>query len=134
MPEAPAATSVLSTTSTSVPFWAACQAVDRPWTPAPMTRRGVEEGRDSGMLLPPGQCYWRIGTADPKSIEGEGQGGRANPAPGQLGPTSAGSMVLCNLDPADPRPLLGRCWVSTARRRPRGKLHTRRAPGEGMCD
>src|SRR5690348_1620464 len=38
MPEAPAATSVLSTTSTSSPFCARCQAVDRPWTPAPMTR------------------------------------------------------------------------------------------------
>src|ERR671918_528299 len=38
MPEAPAATSVLSTTSTSSPCSARCQAVDRPWTPAPMTR------------------------------------------------------------------------------------------------
>src|SRR5687768_12752390 len=38
MPEAPAATPVLSTTSTSSPRSARCQAVDRPWTPAPITR------------------------------------------------------------------------------------------------
>src|SRR5918998_6015968 len=38
MPEAPAAMSVLSTTSTSSPCSARCQAVDRPWTPAPITR------------------------------------------------------------------------------------------------
>src|SRR5918999_518597 len=38
MPDAPAATSVLSTTSTSSPCSARCQAVDRPWTPAPITR------------------------------------------------------------------------------------------------
>src|ERR1700761_3537268 len=85
MPDAPAATSVLSTTRTSVPFWAACQAVDRPWTPAPMTRSGVEEGRDSGMLLPPGQCYWRIGTADRNSSERGRQGGVSRSAAGQAG-------------------------------------------------
>src|SRR5919106_3265067 len=38
MPEAPAAMPVLSTTSTSSPCLARCQAVDSPWTPAPMTR------------------------------------------------------------------------------------------------
>src|SRR5918997_3804903 len=38
MPEAPAAMSVLSTTSTSSPCSARCQAVERPWTPAPITR------------------------------------------------------------------------------------------------
>src|ERR1700745_3468891 len=108
MPEAPAATSVLSAASTSVPFWAACQAVDRPWTPAPMTRRGVEEGRDSGMLLPPGQCYWRIGTADRNSSERGRQGAslgapRARPAWGWRGPVET------------------------------GKLHTRCTPGEEMC-
>src|SRR4051812_2050864 len=38
MPEAPAATPVLSTTSTSSPAAPRCQAVDSPWTPAPITR------------------------------------------------------------------------------------------------
>src|SRR5918995_5316245 len=38
MPEAPAATPVLSTTRTSSPASARCQAVESPWTPAPITR------------------------------------------------------------------------------------------------
>src|SRR4051794_6420121 len=38
MPEAPAATPALSTTRTCSPCWARCQAVERPCTPAPMTR------------------------------------------------------------------------------------------------
>src|SRR3982751_4002262 len=38
MPDAPAATPSLSTTSTSSPAAARCHAVDRPWTPAPITR------------------------------------------------------------------------------------------------
>src|SRR5512133_2348910 len=38
MPEAPAATPVLSTTRTCSPCSARCQAVERPCTPAPMTR------------------------------------------------------------------------------------------------
>ena len=38
MPEAPAAMPVLSTTRTSSPSAARCHAVERPWTPAPMTR------------------------------------------------------------------------------------------------
>src|SRR5215207_4478208 len=42
MPDAPAATAVLSTTSTCSPRSARCQAVERPCTPAPMTRYGTE--------------------------------------------------------------------------------------------
>src|SRR5512133_2950822 len=38
MPEAPAATPVLSTTRTCSPCRARCQAVERPCTPAPITR------------------------------------------------------------------------------------------------
>src|SRR5919199_4122826 len=49
MPEAPAATPFLSTTSTSWPCWARCQAVDRPWTPAPMTRCLAEGGTVGGI-------------------------------------------------------------------------------------
>src|ERR1700690_4056366 len=47
MPEAPAATLVLSMTSTSSPALARCQAVERPGTPAPMTSVGVKAGRTS---------------------------------------------------------------------------------------
>src|SRR5581483_12114091 len=54
MPEAPAATAVLSTTITCSPWRARGQAVDRPGTPAPMTRVGTEEGRRSGMGAAPG--------------------------------------------------------------------------------
>src|SRR4051794_41611235 len=48
MPEAPAATPVLSTTTTSSPALARCQAVERPWTPAPTTRCLTEAGREGG--------------------------------------------------------------------------------------
>src|SRR3954469_22266288 len=48
MPDAPAATPVLSTTTTSSPALARCQAVDRPWTPAPITRCLTEGGREGG--------------------------------------------------------------------------------------
>src|SRR3954464_3628773 len=48
MPEAPAATPVLSTTTTSSPALARCQAVERPWTPAPTTRCLTEAGREDG--------------------------------------------------------------------------------------
>src|SRR4051794_35120502 len=48
MPEAPAATPVLSTTTTSSPALARCQAVERPWTPAPITRCLTEAGREGG--------------------------------------------------------------------------------------
>src|SRR6266536_3490806 len=41
MPEAPAATPVLSTTRTCSPCRARCQAVESPCTPAPITRYGV---------------------------------------------------------------------------------------------
>src|SRR4029453_4011692 len=41
MPDAPAATPVLSTTRTCSPRWARCQAVESPCTPAPITRYGV---------------------------------------------------------------------------------------------
>src|SRR4051812_8058247 len=41
MPEAPAATAVLSTTRTCSPCRARCHAVDSPCTPAPITRYGV---------------------------------------------------------------------------------------------
>src|SRR4051812_10135496 len=41
MPEAPAATPVLSTTRTCSPCAARCQAVESPCTPAPITRYGV---------------------------------------------------------------------------------------------
>src|SRR5688500_7804087 len=44
MPDAPAAIAVLSTTTTSVPLRARCQAVERPWTPAPITSTDTEEG------------------------------------------------------------------------------------------
>src|SRR5215218_6828693 len=42
MPDAPAATRALSTTSTSSPCSARCQAVESPWTPAPTTRLATE--------------------------------------------------------------------------------------------
>src|SRR3954451_13470378 len=48
MPDAPAATPVLSTTRTSSPAFARCHAVDRPWTPAPTTRCLTEAGREGG--------------------------------------------------------------------------------------
>src|SRR3954453_17864261 len=48
MPEAPAATPVLSTTTTSSPARARCQAVERPWTPAPTTRGLTELGGEGG--------------------------------------------------------------------------------------
>src|SRR5690242_16234992 len=49
MPDAPAATPVLSTTRTSSPALARCQAVDRPCTPAPTTRCLTEAGRVGAM-------------------------------------------------------------------------------------
>src|SRR6266545_2253334 len=48
MPEAPAATPVLSTTSTSSPCCARCHAVDSPCTSAPMTRVFAERMSVSG--------------------------------------------------------------------------------------
>ena len=42
------ATPVLSTTSTSSPERARCQAVESPWTPAPTTRKRTDEGSWSG--------------------------------------------------------------------------------------
>src|SRR3954453_10691706 len=54
MPEAPAATPVLSTTRTSSPALARCQAVERPWTPAPMTRCLADAGREGGTGAPSG--------------------------------------------------------------------------------
>src|SRR5512133_3697478 len=50
MPEAPAATPVLSTTRTCSPCWARCQAVERPCTPAPMTRYAAVRMSVSGRL------------------------------------------------------------------------------------
>src|ERR1700733_3617449 len=50
MPEAPAATSVLSITSTCPPCWARCQAVDSPWTPAPTTSVGMVAGREVAVI------------------------------------------------------------------------------------
>src|SRR6476661_2720650 len=59
MPDAPAATPVLSTTRTSSPAFARCHAVDRPWTPAPTTRCLTEGGRVGGMRSAPlGVAYW----------------------------------------------------------------------------
>src|SRR5690348_2034718 len=56
MPDAPAATPVLSTTRTSSPALARCQAVDRPCTPAPTTRCLTEAGRVGAMgSLPSGR-------------------------------------------------------------------------------
>src|SRR3954454_5668152 len=52
MPDAPAATPVLSTTSTSSPRSARCQAVERPWTPAPMTRCLTERSPISKGTVP----------------------------------------------------------------------------------
>src|SRR3954447_292509 len=56
MPDAPAATPVLSTTTTSSPALARCQAVERPWTPAPTTRCLTEAGRVGGTGLLRTQC------------------------------------------------------------------------------
>src|SRR3954466_1234737 len=53
MPEAPAATPVLSTTRTSSPALARCQAVESPWTPAPTTRCLAEAGRGGGTVSGP---------------------------------------------------------------------------------
>src|ERR687888_848023 len=44
MPDAPAPTPVLSTTRTSSPRSARCQAVESPWTPAPMTSTETDGG------------------------------------------------------------------------------------------
>src|ERR1700722_4504288 len=52
MPDAPAATAVLSTTRTSSPAAARCHAVERPCTPAPMTRYGIDDGTVSGTSSP----------------------------------------------------------------------------------
>src|SRR4051812_34716947 len=51
MPDAPAATPVLSSTSTSSPSAARCQAVDSPWTPAPTTSVRTEPGSWFDMRL-----------------------------------------------------------------------------------
>src|ERR1044072_798326 len=51
MPDAPAATPALSTTTTSSPAAARCQAVDSPWTPAPITRWRAEPGRSVKSVL-----------------------------------------------------------------------------------
>src|SRR3954470_5433085 len=59
MPEAPAATPVLSTTTTSSPALARCHAVERPWTPAPMTRCLTEAGREGGTEAPTHWCCLR---------------------------------------------------------------------------
>src|SRR6478735_11231627 len=68
MPDAPAATPVLSTTRTSSPAFARCHAVDRPWTPAPTTRCLTEGGRVGGMRSAPlGVAYWA--TTLPNSSE-----------------------------------------------------------------
>src|SRR4051812_26005382 len=80
MPEAPAATPVLSTTTTSSPALARCQAVERPWTPAPTTRCLTEAGREGGTggsfegLLPMTQWHCQIVATEPS--------GRRRPAPG----------------------------------------------------
>src|SRR3954470_2864178 len=63
MPEAPAATPVLSTTSTSSPALARCQAVDSPWTPAPITRCLTEEGTEGGTGISFECCLSRNGIA-----------------------------------------------------------------------
>src|SRR3954452_5254222 len=57
MPEAPAATPLLSTTRTSSPARARCQAVERPWTPAPITRCLADAGRVGGMFVLPSVAY-----------------------------------------------------------------------------
>src|SRR5687767_2956842 len=49
IPDAPAATPLLSTTSTSVPLRARCHAVESPWMPAPMTRTSAREGREGAV-------------------------------------------------------------------------------------
>src|SRR6202051_4854076 len=58
MPDAPAATAVLSSTSTCSPRCARCHAVERPWTPAPITSTEVEEG--TGSLMERLLGRWRI--------------------------------------------------------------------------
>src|SRR3954454_18496943 len=69
MPEAPAATPVLSTTRTSSPARARCHAVERPWTPAPMTRCLARAGREGGtggllqVLLPMTQWHCQASEA-----------------------------------------------------------------------
>src|ERR1700744_2590200 len=77
IPEAPAATPDLSTSSTSWPSRARCQAVERPCTPAPMTRVGVEVGRRSdtvsSRLLRKAQHGWYKGNRKRSSPAGEGQ-------------------------------------------------------------
>src|SRR3954470_9349008 len=67
MPDAPAATPVLSITRTSSPALARCQAVESPWTPAPTTRCLTEAGRVGGTGFAPSCgdqcCLWRNGIA-----------------------------------------------------------------------
>src|SRR5215207_10058272 len=57
MPDAPAATPVLSTTSTSSPERARCQAVESTWTPAPTTRKRTDEGSEAAMARQPTRLY-----------------------------------------------------------------------------
>src|SRR3954465_2673014 len=57
MPDAPAATPVLSTTSRSSPERARCQAVESPCTPAPTTRKRTDEGSGAAMAGQPTRLY-----------------------------------------------------------------------------
>src|SRR3954469_2883865 len=66
MPDAPAATDVLSTTSTSWPRSARCQAVERPWTPAPMTRIEADDGTRLGISVSEGALAHGGGHRQPK--------------------------------------------------------------------
>src|SRR5918992_496796 len=70
MPEAPAATPVLSTTSTSSPRSARCQAVESPWTPAPTIR--VETERMSVNGRSPIRSH-RTRALDPRAQLGLGE-------------------------------------------------------------
>src|ERR1700750_1473653 len=91
MPDAPAATPVLSTTRTSSPDLARCHAVERPWTPAPITRCLTEAGRGGGMRgLSSCVAYRAIALPDVDRESSPGPGG-GQPAMSALAPLGAGA-------------------------------------------
>src|SRR5918994_1695416 len=79
MPDAPAATPALSTTSARPPPRATCHAVESPCTPAPTTRTGTDEGsvaiaqRTLYKFVHSGYARRRLGaTGEMSVVEGNG--------------------------------------------------------------
>src|ERR671916_2445585 len=99
MPEAPAAMSVLSTTSTSSPCSARCQAVDRPWTPAPITRCFTERIGSVQRAFPALEHGWPpVGADRLRVLHPRSQLGLGELAVGLLQPDPVGIAGLQMLD------------------------------------